>query len=83
MSTPMNADDIICIQKQDPVVSEIERTHNRQPPRTAPASAVTEDNEEEIECPQQLHYDLNVIKEIIQHDKEDHYIPLMSATTLT
>ena len=27
--------------------------------------------------------DLNVIKELIQHDKEDDYIPLMSAITLT
>ena len=59
--------------------------HTVSPPTTAPELPTQNNNhedEEVTECPQQLPYDLNIIKEFIQHDKDDDYIPLMSAITL-
>ena len=89
-STPIDAENIICIEdkqyghdkkgkqqwKADPTVS---------PPKTSPELPTQEnhhEDEEVTECPQQLPYDLNIMKEFIQHDKDDDYIPLMSAITL-
>ena len=43
-------------------------------PTTAPELPTQDNNyedEEVTECPQQLPYDLNIIKEFIQHDKDD------------
>ena len=40
---------------------------------------MTDNNEETTECPTALPEDLDVIKEFIQHDKDDDYFPLMSA----
>ena len=54
-------------------------------PTTAPELPTQDNNHEDDEVtegPQQLPYDLNIIKEFIQHDKDDDYIPLMSAITL-
>ena len=45
------------------------------PPKTAPATAMADGDEEITECPSALHEDLDVIKEFIQHDKDDDYIP--------
>ena len=86
-STPIDAENIICIEdktiwaqqerdqrgKTDPTVS---------PPKTAPATAMTNKDEEITECPSKLPKDLDVIKEFIQHEKDDDYIPLMSAIAL-
>ena len=43
---------------------------------------VSNNNEEKTECPPSLPEDLDVIKECIQHDKDDDYIPLISAIAL-
>ena len=59
--------------KTDPTVS---------PPKTAPATAMTDKDEKISECPSKLPEDLDVIKDFIQHDKDDDYIPLMSAIAL-
>ena len=53
--------------------------------RTAPELSTQEnhrENEEVTKCTQQLPHDLKVIKEFIQQDKDNDYIPLMSAYTL-
>ena len=84
---PVTITSIICIEdktiwaqqerdqrgKTDPTVS---------PPKTAPATAMTNEDEEITESPSKLPEDLDVIKEFIPHDKDDDYIPLMSATAL-
>ena len=62
-----------------------EHTASPSPPQTAtePSEPANhQDNEKTTEYPQQLPHDLNAIKEFIQHDKDDDYIPLMSAITL-
>ena len=51
-------------------------------PQTAPAAVVTDNNEDTTECLPPLPQDLEVIKEIIQHEKDDDYIPFLSAITL-
>ena len=43
---------------------------------------MTNEDEEITECPWKLREDLDVIKEFIQHDKDDDYIPLTSAIAL-
>ena len=82
MPTPINADDIFCIQDKT-LWSRKSReqtidSSSPPPPQIAPATAVTFNNEEKTECPPSLPEDLNVIKEIIQHDKDDDYFPLTS-----
>ena len=85
-STPINAEDIICIEDktlwqqktEDPTID----SSSPPPTQTAPATAMTRSNDAEIEYPTSLPDDLDVIKEFIQHDKDDDYIPLMSAITL-
>ena len=52
------------------------------PPQTAHTTDASNNNKDVAECPQRLPYDLNINKEFIQHDKDDDYIPLMSANTL-
>ena len=52
------------------------------PPKTAPVTALTNDDVEITECPSKLSEDLDAITEFIQHDKDDDYIPLMSAIAL-
>ena len=52
------------------------------PPKTAPVTALTHDDVEITECPSKLPEDLDAIKEFIQHDKDDDFIPLMSAIAL-
>ena len=49
------------------------------PLKTAPATAMTIEEEEITECPSALPEDLDEIKEFIQHNKDHDYIPLMSA----
>ena len=85
-STPINAEDIICIEdktlwQQKPEEPTIDSS-SPPPTQTAPATAMTESNDAEIEYPTSLPDDLDVIKEFIQHDKDDDYIPLMSAIAL-
>ena len=43
---------------------------------------MTNEDEEITQCPSKLPEDLDVIKEFIQHHKDDDYIPLMSAIAL-
>ena len=86
LSTPINAEDIICIEdktlwQQKPEEPTIDSS-SPPPTQTAPATAMTESNDAEIEYPTSLPDDLDVIKEFIQHDKDDDYIPLMSAIAL-
>ena len=90
-STPIDAKNIICIEDktkwtQQEKEQRRKADHTVSPPTTAP-KLPTQDNhyedEEVTECPQQLPYDRNIIKKFIQHDKDDDYIPLMSAITLT
>ena len=60
-------------------------TSSPPPPQTAsepPTQRNNHNNQEVTECPQQLPRDLTVIKEFLQHDKGEHYIPLISAITL-
>ena len=89
-STPIDAENIICI-KDKTIWAQQEREQRGKtyptasPPKTAPELPTQKnhhENGEVTECPQQLPYDLNVIKEFIQHAKDDDYIPLMSAITL-
>ena len=88
--TPIDAENIICIEDKT-IWTQQERDQRRKadhtvsPPNTAPEIPTQEnhhEDEEVTECPQQLPYDLNIINEFIQHDKDDDYIPLMSAITL-
>ena len=84
--TPINADDIICIEHKTLWSRKSgEQTiefSSPPPPQTAPASAATDNNEEQTDCPPSLPEDLDVIKELIRHDKDDDYIPLMSSIAL-
>ena len=89
-STPIDAENIICIE--DKTIWSQQAKEQRgvadkivSPPTTAsewPNQNNNHEDDEVTECPQQLPYDLNIIKEFIQHDKDDDYIPLMSAITL-
>ena len=84
-STPINAENIICIEDKT-IWAQQEREQRGKtdspasPPKTAPTTLMTD--EEITECPSTLPEDLDVIKEFIQHDKEDDYNPLMSAIAL-
>ena len=83
---PINADDIIYIEDKTlwsrKSGEQIIDSSSPPPPQTATASALTDNNEEQTECPSSLHEDQGVIKELIRHDKDDDYIPLMSAIAL-
>ena len=83
---PINADDIICIEDKTlwsrKSGEQIIDSSSPPPPQTATASAATDNNEEQTECPPSLPEDQDVIKELIRHDKDDDYIPLMSAIAL-
>ena len=59
-------------------------TSSPPPPQTAPQPPKQRHNHTEhvAESPRQLLHNLNVIKEFIQHDKDDDYISLMSTLTL-
>ena len=90
MSTPIDAENIICIEDKT-IWTQQEKEQRRKadqtvsPPTTAPELPTQDNNHEDekvTECPQQLPFDLNIKKEFIQHDKDDDYIPLMSAITL-
>ena len=56
------------------------------PPQAAPEPPTQQHNHDNetvaAECRQQLPLDLNVIKDFIQHDKDNDNIPLLSAITL-
>ena len=83
-STPINAENIICIEdKTIWAQQEREQRENTDPivppQKTAPATAMAHDDVEMTECPLKLPEDLDAIKEFIQHDKRDDYIPLMSS----
>ena len=89
-STPIDAENIICIEDRT-IWAKQEKEQRKaadqtvSPPTTATELPTQDHNnadDEITECPQQLPYDLKVIKEFIQHDKDDDYIPLMSAITL-
>ena len=86
-STPIDAENIICIE--DKTIWSRQAREQREntaslssSPQTAPATAIAAEDEEITECHPTLPEDLDVIKEFIQHDKDDDYIPLMSAITL-
>ena len=85
--TPITAENIICIEDKT-ILSRQAREQRENtastssPPQTAPATAMNAENEVTTECPSKLPGDLDVIKEFIQHDKYDDYIPLMSAIAL-
>ena len=86
-STPIDADNIICIEDKAiwsrQARKQRENTVSPSPPtQTAPATALTAEDEGIAECPSKLPEDLNVIKEFIQLDKNDIYIPLMSTIAL-
>ena len=86
-STPIDAENIICIEDKAiwsrQAIEQRESTVSPSPPtQTAPATAMTDEDEETTECHSKLLEDLDVIKEFIQHDKYDDYIPLMSAIAL-
>ena len=85
-STPINANDIICIEDKALWSQKSgEKTidcSSPPPPQSAPATELPNNNEEATMCPPSLPEDLDVIKEIIQHDNDDDYIPLMSAIAL-
>ena len=86
-STPIDAEIIICIEDKT-IWAKREREQRRKTdttvsaPKTAPATAMTNGDDEITECPSKLPEDLDVIKEFIQHDKDDDYIPLMSEIAL-
>ena len=86
-STPIDEENIICIEDKT-IWAQQEKEQRRKtsspssPPKTAPATAMTDEDEEITECPSTLPEDLYVIKEFIQHDKDNDYIPLLSAITL-
>ena len=86
-STLIDAENIICIE--DKTISAQQEREQREknnspssPQKIAPATAMTDKNEKKTEFPSALPVDLNVIKEFIQHDKDNDYIPLMSAIAL-
>ena len=85
-STPIDAENIICIEDKT-IWAHQEREKREWRPyrntsKNAPAMALTNDDVEITECPSKLPEDLDAIKEFIQHDKNDDYIPLMSAIAL-
>ena len=88
--TPIDAENIICIEDKtiwtQQAKEQREAADQTVSPPTTTSELPTKDHnhadDEVTECPQQLPYDLNIIKEFIQHDKDDDYIPLMSAITL-
>ena len=82
------AEDIICIEDKTIWSRKSWRqmvdTSSPPPSQTAsepPTQRNNHNNEDVTACPQQLRHDLNVIKEFIQHDKNNDYVPLMSAIT--
>ena len=88
--TPIDAENIICIEDKTIWAQQEKEQREKDASTVSPSRPILEPpisenhcpNEEATECTQQLPYDLNVIKEFIQHDKYDDYIPLMSAITL-
>ena len=86
-STPIDAENIICIE--DKTICAHQEKQKREnanltvtPPKTAPATAMANDDVQITEYPSKLPEDLDAIKDFFQHDKNDDYIPLMSAITL-
>ena len=85
--TPIDAENIICIEDRTIWAHQGKRKRqNADPPvalsKTAPVTALMNDDVEITECPSKLPEDLDAIKEFIQHDKDDDYIPLMSSIAL-
>ena len=86
-STPIDAENIICIEDKTIWAHQERRKRENAdppvtPPKTAPVTSLTNDDVEITECPSKMPEDLDAIKEFIQHDKNDDYIPLMSAIAL-
>ena len=86
-STPIDAENIICIEDKTIWAQQRQTTReNVDPPVTspkiAPVTTLMNDDVEITECPSKLPEDLDAIKEFIQHDKDDDYIPLMSSIAL-
>ena len=86
-STPIDAENIICIEDKTIWAHQERRKRDNvdppvTPPKTAPVTALMDDDVEISECPSKLPEDLDAIKEFIQHDKDDDYIPLMSSIAL-
>ena len=85
--TPIDAENIICIEDKTIWAHQERRKRENAdppvtPPKTAPVTALMNDDVEITECPSKLPEDLDAIKEFIQHDKDDDYIPLMPAIAL-
>ena len=81
MSTPIDAENIICIE--DKTIWAHQETEQREiTDHTATPPKMTNDDVEITERPSNLPEDLDAIKEFIQYDKNDDYIPLMSAIAL-
>ena len=86
-STPIDAENIICIEDK-PIWAHQEKRkrenadHPVAPSETAPVTALMNDDVEITESPSELPEDLDAIKEFIQHDKDDDYIPLMTSIAL-
>ena len=85
-STPIDAENIICIEDKTIWAHQERRKRENAdppvtPPKTAPVTALMDDVEI-TECPSKLPEDLDAIKEFIQHDKDDDYIPLKSSIAL-
>ena len=86
-STPIDAENIICIEDETRWAHQEKRKRENAdppvaPPKIAPVTALMNDDVEITECPSKLPEDLDAIKEFIQHDKDDDYIPLMSSIAL-
>ena len=86
-STPIDDENIICIEDKAiwsrQAREQRENTASPSPPTQTPlATAMTAEDEGTTKCPPALPEDLDTIKEFIQHDENDDYIPLMSAITL-
>ena len=86
-STPIDAENIICVEDKTIWAHQEKRKRENAhpsvtPPKTAPVTTLMNDDVEITECPSKLPEDLDTIKEFIQHDKDDDYIPLMSSIAL-
>ena len=86
-STLIDAENIICVEDKT-IWSQQEKEQRDQadlttpPPNHASTPATTSEDKETTGCSSKLPEDLDVIKEFIQHDKQDDYIPLLSAIAL-
>ena len=85
-SMPVNVAERVCLENDTPTSPREEEQNSElllpPQPQAAPVTQHSTNNDDEtLKCPA-LHHNLDVMKKFIQHDKEDVYIPLMSAITI-